>query len=275
MERLTKWDGIVADRFPVPGTAARRTPGFAARRRFWPLGPGLMRLDQHTRCAVSGTGLDVTGPCWIVATVSISRGALCYVRGGALVAAPGRRFALLIPPFSIVECRLDRAAVRSAAVAGRTPWRDDLPRVATAFHPAPDELPASPAAIALAFSRAGRHVAVGRDVDPSPLSSRLKSMIDDGFAELAPLTALAGRLRTSPAVLSRYFKRDYGLPPATYRHAIRVMDALVRLVDGEPVADVAGAVGFGALSQFYRHFGALACGPPGRYHQRSRIPKIG
>jgi hypothetical protein len=44
----------------------------------------------------------------------------------------------------------------------------------------------------------------------------------------------------SPCDLRRSlpFKRVYGMPPVRYRHQVRVMDALMRLAEGEAPVDV-------------------------------------
>jgi AraC-like DNA-binding protein len=247
----------------------------AARVRRWfaRLPDARIRLDQQMRHAGAGTGLDVTGPYWMVATVSLTRGRLAYVRGRELVPAPARRYGVFLPPFSIVECRLDRVHAGTRAVAGRGSLLPDLPREPVAFELSGAALPGSLDEISGLLGTRAALIPIGRAQAPSPLSHRVKVLIDEGFADLPPLSVLAASLHTSPAVMSRYFSRDYGLPPVRYRHAIRVMDALMRLVGGEAVADVAASAGFSDLGQFYRQFGLLALAPPGRYRVRSRNPK--
>jgi AraC-like DNA-binding protein len=244
------------------------------RRRFARLSNGLIRLDQDTRSACAGTGLDVTGPYWTFATVSLDRGSVSYCHGRESVRAPGAQYGVFFPPFSVAQCLLDRVHSRSRAVVGRGPVPPDLPGHAVAFDVDGSSLPGSVEEI-LGILRTRRVlVAIGRERAPSPLSHRVKALIDKSFRDLPPLSALAAALHTSPAVMSRYFTRDYGMPPVRYRHAIRVMDALMRLIGGEPVAQVAGQAGFDDLGQFYRQFGRLALAPPGRYRLQSKNPKI-
>ena len=239
--------------------------GTCVQRRFARLSNGLIRLDQDTRSACAGTGLDVTGPYWIVATISVERGGVSYYHGREPVRAPAAQYAVFFPPFSVVQCLLDRVHSRSQAVVGRGPVPPDLPRHAVAFEVAGSCLPGSVNEILSLLRTRRALVAIGRERAPSPLSHRVKALIDEGFRDLPPLSVLAAKLLTSPAVMSRYFTRDYGMPPVRYRHAIRVMDALMRLIGGESVAQVAGQAGFDDLGQFYRQFGRLALAPPGRY----------
>jgi AraC-like DNA-binding protein len=239
--------------------------GRCVQRRFARLSNGLIRLDQDTRSDCAGTGLDVTGPYWIFATVSLDRGRVSYYHGREPVRAPAAPYGVFVPPFSVVQCRLDQVQSRSRALAGRAVLPPDVPRHAVAFEVAGSCLPGSVEEI-LGILRTRRVlVAIGRERAPSPLSHRVKALIDEGFRDLPPLSVLAAKLHTSPAVMSRYFTRDYGMPPVRYRHAIRVMDALMRLIAGDPVAQVAGQAGFDDLGQFYRQFGRLALAPPGRY----------
>jgi methylphosphotriester-DNA--protein-cysteine methyltransferase len=78
----------------------------------------------------------------------------------------------------------------------------------------------------------------------------------------------------SPALLSRTFKGDYGVPPVHYRHQVRIVDALTRLAGGDVPADVFQDVGFNDLSRFYKIFRKLACAAPGAYRSgRSRNAK--
>jgi AraC-like DNA-binding protein len=240
-------------------------PGICVQRRFARLSNGLIRLDQDTRSACAGTGLDVTGPYWIFAIVSPRLGRVSYFHGRELVHPPGTPYGVFFPPYSVVQCRLDQVQSQSRAVAGRAVLPPDHPRQPVAFEVAGSCLPGSVEGI-LGILRTRRVlVAIGRERNPSPLSHRVKALIDEGFRDLPPLSVLAAKLHTSPAVMSRYFTRDYGMPPVRYRHAIRVMDALMRLIAGEPVAQVAGQAGFDDLGQFYRQFGRLALAPPGRY----------
>jgi AraC-like DNA-binding protein len=55
----------------------------------------------------------------------------------------------------------------------------------------------------------------------------------------------------------RSFGREFGLPPHRYLVGRRVEAARRRLLDGEPIADVATAVGFHDQSHLHRHFTRL------------------
>jgi methylphosphotriester-DNA--protein-cysteine methyltransferase len=65
--------------------------------------------------------------------------------------------------------------------------------------------------------------------------------------------------------MSRAFKSSYGMPPVRYRHVIRTMDGMMRLLDGEPVTRVFQDVGFDDLTRFYQHFKRYTLSPPSKY----------
>jgi AraC-like DNA-binding protein len=247
-------DGLVRCTVPPP------------RRRFGRRADGLIRLDQHTCCLESGIGLDVTGPYWIFALVRVRHGSLAYVRGGTAVAPPDRAFGVFLPPFSVVQCRLLSTCADSQAVVGRT-LTPNLPSFPVAFPMSRTRVPSSVRRIEAAIRTARPHVPIGRDHVPRLLSRQVKAHIDARYGSLPPLAVIARRLGTSPAVMSRGFVADYGISPVRYRHAIRVMDAMMRLIAGEPICEVAGAVGFNDLGQFYRRFAVLAGAPPGAYRR--------
>jgi AraC-like DNA-binding protein len=144
-------------------------------------------------------------------------------------------------------------------------------RIPVAFPTSLARVPASVRRIEEAIRTARPHLPIGRDQLPRPLSRRVKALIDARYDSLPPLSVIARQLRTSPAMMSRGFAGDYGISPVRYRHAIRVVDAMMRLIAGEPICDVAGAVGFNDLGQFYRQFGVLAGAPPGAYRRRSTV----
>jgi len=74
---------------------------------------------------------------------------------------------------------------------------------------------------------------------------------------------LAGKLKTSPTAVSRYFHHDVGMTLVRYRTRLRLM-RFMRLVDegNENLTVAAKSAGFGSYSQCHRVFQAeLGCAP--------------
>ncbi|GAA1259244.1 AraC family transcriptional regulator [Pseudonocardia aurantiaca] len=100
---------------------------------------------------------------------------------------------------------------------------------------------------------------------PTRLAADLRELLDARTVEGLALRDAAALLHAHPAHLIRSFTRAYGLPPHRYLTGRRVEAARRRLLDGEPVADVAVAVGFHDQAHLHRHFTRMLGITPGRY----------
>jgi AraC-like DNA-binding protein len=72
-------------------------------------------------------------------------------------------------------------------------------------------------------------------------------------------------LHTHPAHLVRRFTAAFGLPPHRYLTGRRIEAARGRLLAGEPISDVAVAVGFHDQAHLHRHFAKLVGTTPARF----------
>ncbi|WP_232664421.1 helix-turn-helix transcriptional regulator [Pseudonocardia sp. TRM90224] len=85
----------------------------------------------------------------------------------------------------------------------------------------------------------------------------LRDLLDAALADGLALRDAAALLHTHPAHLVRSFTKAFGLPPHRYLIAKRVDAARAKLLDGEPIAQVATAVGFHDQAHLHRHFSRL------------------
>lgn len=95
------------------------------------------------------------------------------------------------------------------------------------------------------------------------------------IAEKAKAALDGGRgldvLGISSRRLSAIFKDAYGVTPAAYARELRLSQAKRLLAETDaPIVDVAAAVGFGALSAFYRFFKDGAGQSPAAYRREHR-----
>jgi len=232
-------------------------------RRVIRVEPGLLRIEQRLRVSGVEIGTDVSGPACVYAVVHVRRGSVVYQHGEAGTHAP-RRFALFLPPFGIVQASLDRCDVTSVALAFRPLASDELPQRAVLWlldGPAPT----SRIDVLERLRTADTPTNIGRDRNPAPLAANAKAVIDREYGASLEIARIAARLHVSPAVLSRAFRRTYGMPPVRYRHHVRVMDALMQFAEGAAPVQVFQDVGFDDLSRFYKIFRKVACAPPGSY----------
>lgn len=103
------------------------------------------------------------------------------------------------------------------------------------------------------------------DPPPTRLAADLRDLLDAHTVEGLVLRDAAALLHAHPAHLVRTFTRAFGLPPHRYLTGRRVEAARRLLLDGEPLADVAVAVGFHDQAHLHRHFTRLVGITPGRY----------
>ncbi|MCX6464586.1 MAG: AraC family transcriptional regulator [Pseudonocardiales bacterium] len=158
------------------------------------------------------------------------------------------------------------AGLAGAAVARPTMADDLLRRRVDALHRALDEPLEAESRLALVADRIRRHLrAPAPDPGPDDLAGRLRDLLDAHVVDGLTLRAAAAVLHATPEHLVRTFARRYGLPPHRWVTGRRVELARRRLLAGEPITDVATAVGFHDQAHLHRHFTRLVGTTPGRF----------
>jgi AraC-like DNA-binding protein len=140
--------------------------------------------------------------------------------------------------------------------------------------PAADDLELeSRLALVIARVRTGLGPSPAPADDPMPAGAAdaLRDHLDAHRFERQTLADVARELGWTPTHLVRSFTAAFGIPPHRYLVSRRIDEARRRLLDGQPPADVAVAVGFHDQAHLSRHFTTHLATTPGRY-QRSRGP---
>jgi AraC-like DNA-binding protein len=86
------------------------------------------------------------------------------------------------------------------------------------------------------------------------IASTLRDLLDARLPETLTLAEAAGSIGVSTAALVRAFTSTFGIPPHQYVIGRRIEHARKRLLDGEPAARTAAAVGFHDQAHLTRHF---------------------
>lgn len=94
---------------------------------------------------------------------------------------------------------------------------------------------------------------------------RVRSYLEEYYAENISLSFLATIAQLSPFHLLRVFRSQMQLPPHAYQMQIRVMRAKQLLQTGMPCVDAALAVGFADQSHLTKHFKRIVGVSPGVY----------
>jgi AraC-like DNA-binding protein len=228
-------------------------------------GAGLLRVEQKVQVSGSERGLDATGRFWMFAVVKIRRGTIEYIRDDDRMACPGPVFGISVPPYSILEVALDQTESDSTAFLSKEQLFPELPGEPVAFDIAMAEIPDSIPELIRHFTERSTTTAIGRCRQPPPLALRTKAAIDNHYSVPMPLSVIAAELGTSASAMSRAFRQSYGMPPVRYRHLLRTMDGMMRLLNGEAIVNVCHNVGFDDLSRFYRQFRRYTLSRPSTY----------
>jgi AraC-like DNA-binding protein len=97
------------------------------------------------------------------------------------------------------------------------------------------------------------------------LAPDLRDLLDERRFQGITLAEAGRILHASPAHLVRCFSRTFGIAPHRYLVARRIEAARWRLLEGEPVAQVAAGVGFYDQAHLTRHFKHHVGTTPARY----------
>jgi transcriptional regulator GlxA family with amidase domain len=100
--------------------------------------------------------------------------------------------------------------------------------------------------------------------------------VADNHAVAAPVEEMASVAGLAPTTFKRRFKAATGLSPIAYVQETRIEKAKRRLeTGGEPIEEVAWAVGYNDPAAFRRLFKRSTRITPGAYRRRFRLPDVG
>lgn len=213
----------------------------------------------HQRFTGSDERVIVTHAAGIVALVNVLDGRLSFEVGGRESVAP-ERFVLAIPSRSCVRLRFSNAVVTSDGIGtffGREKTAIDLPQVRTAPTSTPLEIAALLSGKVL--------FAMPTDEGVEPRIATVRCLLHEQLGALAPVARVSAQLGLSADVVTRSFRRAYGVTPKSYCTRARLFDAALRLLAGEDIVRTAFDSGFADLSRFYAQFRRVLGTTPGRY----------
>jgi AraC-like DNA-binding protein len=178
------------------------------------------------------------------------------VHDGRAAGTDGFRKRVLYVGTDVLNERLTGRAVDDPDVEDATLVRDiqSLHR----FLEEPEETFAAESMLAVVGTRLRRHLGdrpVERADRPDRrIASDLRDLLDERRFEPLTLRDAERILHVSPTHLVRCFSRAFGIPPHRYLLGRRIDAARRRLLEGEPVAQVAVGVGFHDQAHLTRHF---------------------
>jgi AraC-like DNA-binding protein len=93
----------------------------------------------------------------------------------------------------------------------------------------------------------------------------LRAYLDASLFDSITLAAASAAIGSSPTQAARAFSATFGISPHAYVVGRRLDAARARILDGQPLADVAAAVGFYDQAHLTRRFKRLLGVTPGRF----------
>ena len=112
-------------------------------------------------------------------------------------------------------------------------------------------------------------------VEPEPmpfLAERARAILDARLFEPVTMATLAAELGAGPTQVARAFTSAFGIAPHTYVVGRRLDAARDRILDGQPLADVAVDVGFYDQAHLTRRFRRFLGTTPSRFAESTRRP---
>ncbi len=109
---------------------------------------------------------------------------------------------------------------------------------------------------------AGREPA-DRAPAPRSLAEAVRARLDAALSDRPSLAEIAAAEGYAPSTVAHAFTRTFGLPPHQYVLARRLEAARARILDGQPLADVAADLGFADQAHLTNRFRRLFGVSPG------------
>ncbi len=209
----------------------------------------------------------------MLAEIEVQSGAIWWRSDRRDVRLSGKHLFIFVPAFSWAMERYDKHThLHLRALLSRRTFRNP-----TFTHPilfqSDQALPLSLAEVETFLEHVTVFKNISTSTNPSALSSRVKREIDFNYAAGVQIQAIAKKLKTQSAVLSRNFRSEFGETPSFYRKGLRVTVGMHELMMGRPPAEAAHLAGYSDLGRFYKQFRAYLKQTPAEYLIKSKNAK--
>lgn len=224
---------------------------------------GCMIYSEKIHIYSKNTYFDTYASDSFVAFADLPRNRVAIRNGSEFIKLEGPTL-LFQPPYSLIETQVEAGPLRWECVGTSTNLFPDFqnPKLLTNFQ---FSKPQSPMDVLRLYDHLKGAKDLTQERRPSALAERLKKHIDQNFREDLKISHIADTLHCSRVVMSRAFKKTYGISAIEYRHRIRVHEALIKMRLGYSITDALFAVGFSEPGQFITHFKHLLNALPSQY----------
>ncbi|MBK7890132.1 MAG: helix-turn-helix transcriptional regulator [Bdellovibrionales bacterium] len=234
------------------------------------LTPDLVVMQRGQNFNSDQVQIDAYGELWMVAFADLRPGQLSIPHRNELIPIVGP-MGILVGNFSTVEWQVNRGEINWLGV---TSFTVDLPaelQGKVIVFPWDRAIPQDVEALFQMIRDSDRKI----EIEPQRLSSavalKTKRFLERNYSEAILIQTVAENLDLSWAVMTREFKKSYGISPVEYRHKLRVFKALKKLSTGSDVTTAMAESGFTSSSQFFSQFKKHLGTQPNSYHYNERV----
>lgn len=223
------------------------------RSELVPLSSDLLSMDRFQSFRRARELVDVFSGIWLLGLADLPAGTIRLRSGEGWRALEGK-VGVFLPPFSILEWKVLPGEFRWKAFGSVKPL-PSAPTSVASFR-WDGSLPRNEREISGFLDRHELVPVEGRRRS-SALAERFKRHIDLHFKNESRIQKWAEELRVSRTVASREFKAAYGVSPISYRHRLRVFEAMRLIHSGYGVTESCFEVGFndpGRFAGYFRHY---------------------
>lgn len=168
------------------------------------------------------------------------------------------------PAFSLLEFHIEEGFLKWECVGSHLPF-EFLPTSPKLLRDGNFNLPQNKKELIELFKQLSLQPNIFQERSPSAVAEKLKIYIDNNFREDLKIGLIANKLNYSREVMTRSFKKTYGISPIEYRHRLRISEALIKMRLGFSITDALLSVGFMDPSQFIVQFKNLFNSLPHQY----------
>lgn len=213
----------------------------------------LVYVERDQTYSKNTTVIDVFPNNWFIGLISESY-ELLSIRSGDNTISFDRSMGILIPPFKISEWKIKPGHLLWAGFFFQKP----MPEVSfteTVLFDWNGVIPSSRIELEMLIHQIQVRHQIAEAKTSSWIAEKTKSVIDNSFTEEIKVEDIASLIRVDRSIVTRSFKKTYGINPVEYRHLLRVFEG-IRLMNQQrsKITVAAFEAGFLSLNRFEHHF---------------------
>ena len=221
------------------------------------LNDDLMYYQHHHHYEFPLNESDVFGNYWVLGFAELEPGQLYFSDGSRNLELKGA-FGILIPPFSIVQWRVRSKKLIWHAFIWKQHLFTELPRLnkPVAFSLLKKHWPTSLESLNAVLNCQLSKLDFNEN-EKINTSQKIKTLIDESLGESLSIKQISQTLGLSPSVITRSFKKFFGVTPVCYRNKLRVFESMIHLLfekEKTNIAQLGFQVGFSDLSRYNKEF---------------------